>query len=485
MTTTSAPQETGAAAADSPVLTLSDAAAALRAGETTSVDLVRDAIAVADLYDKPVGVFIDRYLDRAMTAAQLADDVLASGDPVGPLTGIPLGIKDIISTSDGPTTCQSLVHDPDSFTTDAVVVDRLKAAGGIVMGKLSTCEFAIGAPDATKPFPIPRNAGSLDHWAGGSSSGSGSSVALGAVYGALGTDTGGSIRLPSAYCGITGLMPTFGRVPKSGCAPLGYSLDHIGPMARSAADCALMFDVMAGPDASDLTTLDVPVPSYTEALTGDLTGVRVGVDSLDRVGGEYADPALLPAFEAALAELADRGAEIVEIELPLYAEMTTADWVIMMGEAMAYHLPDLRTKWIDYGAPTRETLVTGVLYSAADYVQAQRARRVGQRALAEVYEQVDVIATPTCATGALSFERLDAEGISGDFFSTIYTGYWDTTGNPVLALPIGFTADGLPLSMQLAGRPFDEALVLRAGDAYQQQTDWHLRVPRPALEAIA
>jgi aspartyl-tRNA(Asn)/glutamyl-tRNA(Gln) amidotransferase subunit A len=468
-----------------PARTLAEAAAALRAGELTSVALVSEAIAIADLYDGPAGVFIERYVDQALAQAERADAAVAAGEPVGPLHGIPLGIKDIISTADGPTTCQSLVFDPASTGGDAVVVQRLKAAGGIVMGKLSTCEFAIGAPDETKPFPIPRTPWSLDHWAGGSSSGSGSSVALGAVYGALGTDTGGSIRIPSAYCGVSGLMPTFGRVPKSGCAPLGYSLDHIGPMARSAADCAVMFDVLAGPDASDPTTLDVPVDSYSAALTGDLTGVRIGVDLLARIGGEYADSAVLPAFEAAVQALAQRGAEIVEVELPFYAEMSVADWVIMLGEAAAYHLPDLQTKWELYGGPTRAMLANGLLYSASDYVQAQRARRAGQKALAEVYRRVDLIATPTCATGAPSFAQLNDRGIAADFFNTIYTGYWDTTGNPVLSVPMGFTGEGLPLSLQLAGRPFEEALVLRAGDAYQQITDWHLRVPRPVLEAAA
>jgi len=461
----------------SPGRTLTEAVAALAAGETTSLALVQEAIAVADTYDGPVGMFIDRYTDSALAAAEMADAARSAGEPVGPLAGIPLGIKDIITTSDGPTTAQSVVHEPSSFTGDAVVVQRLKAAGGIVMGKLSTMEFAIGAPDETKPFPVPRNAWSLDHWAGGSSSGSGSSVALGAVYGALGTDTGGSIRIPAAFNGITGLMPTYGRVPKSGCVPLGFSLDHIGPMARSAADCALMFDVLAGPDASDPTTLDVPVDAYTAALTGDLTGVRIGVDRLARIAGDREDAALVSTWEAALAVLEARGAELVEIELPFYAEMSTADFLIMLSEALAYHLPDLQARWEDFGAPTRQIISTAVMYGAGDYVQAQRARRVGQKALAKVYEQVDLIATPTSGAGAVSFEQL-RQGVTSAF-SPIYTGYWDTTGNPVLSLPMGFTVDGLPLSLQLAGRPFEEALVLRAGDAYQQATDFHRQVPDP------
>lgn len=458
------------------MLTLTEAAAALRAGETTSVQLVRDAIATADALDGPVGMFIDRYTDQALAQAAAADAELASGRPVGPLHGLPLGIKDIITTADGPTTAQSVVHDPSSFTGDAVVVQRLKQAGGIIMGKLTTMEFAIGAPDDTKPFPVPRNAWSLDHWAGGSSSGSGSSVALGAVLGALGTDTGGSIRIPAAFNGITGLMPTYGRVPKSGCVPLGFTLDHIGPMARSARDCALMFDVLAGPDSSDPTTLEVPVADYSGALTGDLTGLRIGVDLLSRVAGDVADPALEPAWHAALDVLAARGAEIVEVEVPHYDAMATADFVNMLGEALAYHLPDLQARWSDYGAATRLILAQGAFYSAADYVQAARARRVGVKAVTGLLSTVDVIVTPTASTGATSFEDMNSRGVVRAM-GAIHTGYWDSTGNPVLTVPFGFTTTGLPLGLQLAGRPFDEATLLRVGDAFQSATDFHLQAP--------
>jgi aspartyl-tRNA(Asn)/glutamyl-tRNA(Gln) amidotransferase subunit A len=420
-----------------------------------------------------------------LSAAEAADAALAAGEVVGPLHGIPIGIKDLITTAEGPTTAQSLVHDTGSFTGDAEVVRRLRGAGAIIMGKLSTCEFALGMPDETKPFPLPRNPWSLDHWAGGSSSGSGSAVAIGAVLGALGTDTGGSIRCPSAYCGITGLLPTFGRVPKSGCIPLSYSLDHIGPMARSVRDCALMLEVMAGPHESDPTSLIEPVPSFTAGMTGDLSGVRIGVDRLDEYGGKVEDTALGTVFEEAVSVLADRGAEIVAVRLPFYPEMTTAAWLIMMGEALAYHRDDLREQWDRFGASTRQTLMTGTLYSASDYVQAQRARRAGQRALAALYRDVDLVVTPTLAAGAVPLTALGGSvSVDCDFLEGIYTSYWDATGNPVVAMPIGFTGNGLPLSMQVAGRPFDEQLVLAAGDAYQQHTNWHLRMPsldRPTI----
>jgi len=461
-------------------LTITDAATALRAGEVTSVELVEHAIAVSDAIDEQVGSFLARFDDRALASAAEADAAFAAGEQVGSLHGIPLGVKDIIQTFEAPATAQSLILDPQwsSAGEDAVVVSRLREAGGIVMGKLTTMEFAIGMPDATKPFPIPKNPWSLDHWAGGSSSGSGSAVATGAVLGALGTDTGGSIRVPAAFCGVTGMMPTFGRVPKSGCAPLGFSLDHIGPMARSARDCALMLQVLAGHEASDLSSIAAPVPDYLAGLTGDLTGLTIGYDRLSRAAGDAQDPALDSVFSAALADLEVHGARIVEVQLPFYAEMTAAAVVIMLSEALAYHLPDLQTRWSDYAEGTRNIVASGIFYSAADYVQAQRARRVGQKAVAQLYQDVDLVVTPTSSAGATAFSDPTSDpGTRVGGFGPIHTPYWDTTGNPVLTVPMGLTATGLPLGMQIAGRPFDETTVLRAGDAYQAHTRWHLRVP--------
>ncbi|MDF0528961.1 amidase [Tsukamurella sp. 8F] len=459
--------------------TLSDAAAALAAGTTTSTELVTAAIAVADAHDEQTGMFLSRFTDQALAAAAAADADRAAGREPGALAGIPIGIKDIITTSEAPSTAQSLVLDPAWSHGDAVVVQRLRDAGAIILGKLTTMEFAIGSPDATKPFPIPRNPWNLQHWTGGSSSGSGSAVAAGAVLGALGTDTGGSIRIPAAFCGITGLMPTFGRVPKSGCVPLGYSLDHIGPMARSARDCATMLTVLAGHHPSDHTAIDTPTSDYTTTLTGDLTGLRIGVDRLARYALEDEDPALPRLWDDAMDVLRARGARIVDIELPFYEEMTIADLVIMFGEALAYHRGDLQTRWGDYFAATRTTVGSGIFYGGADYVQAQRCRRVGQQALAELYADVDVIATPTSSTAAPSYADMDGfvEALASGTTGAMHTGYWDTTGNPVLCVPIGFNDAGLPMSMQLAGRPFEEATVLRVGDAYQAASDWHLRSP--------
>ncbi|MCU1657861.1 MAG: Amidase [Pseudonocardiales bacterium] len=460
-------------------LTISDAALALRAGQTTSAELVEDAIAVADEVDGQMGGFIERFVEQSRTAARAADDAMAAGAKIGPLHGIPLGIKDILTTEEGPSTAQSLVLDPAWGVGDAVVVARLREAGGVMMGKTSTMEFACGLPDATKPFPVPRNPWNVDTWPGGSSSGTGSGVAAGMFLGGLGTDTGGSVRIPSAFCGISGLMPTFGRVPKSGCVPLGYTLDHIGPMARSARDCALMLTVMAGHDAGDVTSIDVPVPDYLAGLTGDLTGVRIGIDRLARYVEDVEDPALPAVFDTAIAQLAALGAEIVEVELPLYQELAAALGAIVAGEMLAYHAPDAQSRLADFVASNRLGLGRHTFHTGADYVQAQRVRRVGHKAITALFATCDLIVTPTASVGAIALADLGDEFSS--WFRRIHTAYWDVTGNPVLSVPMGFTGDGLPLGLQIDGRPFEEQLVLQAGDAYQQATDWHLR--RPALSA--
>ncbi|MGW4590513.1 amidase [Amycolatopsis thermoflava] len=466
--------------------TVTDAAAALRAGATTSVALTEAAIAAADRQDAEIGTYLHRLDDYALERAAEADAELAHGVDRGPLHGIPFGVKDIIAMAEGPTTAQSLVLDPAwGAGRDAPVVARLKSAGAVITGKTSTMEFACGMPDDTKPFPVPRNPWNPDTWPGGSSSGTGSGVAAGMFLAGLGTDTAGSIRIPAAFCGVSGLMPTFGRVPKSGCVPLGYSLDHIGPLARSARDCAAVLEVLAGLDTSDPDCVDAPFSA--PAFDGDLSGLRVGVVREGHFP-DHADPALTGAFDAAVAVLAEQGATVVEVTLPYWHEMITADMVTMGCEALAYHRNDLAGRWGDYYAATRAMLVTGAMASGADYVQAQRVRRVAQDALARLFETVDVIAAPTAAVGAPTFDSITTPGGGVDvseLFSLIFTPYWDSVGNPVLAVPMGFTADGMPLSLQLAGPAFGEATILRAGDAFQQSTDWHLRVPRPAGVAAA
>jgi aspartyl-tRNA(Asn)/glutamyl-tRNA(Gln) amidotransferase subunit A len=457
-------------------LTLTDAAAALRSGSVTSVELTEAAIDRADKLDDKLGVYLARFDEYALASAAAADAELAAGTDRGPLHGIPFGVKDILAMAEGPTTAQSLILDPEwGKGRDAPVVARLKRAGAVITGKTTTMEFAIGMPDPDKPFPVPRNPWDTAAWPGGSSSGSGAGVAAGLFYSAIGTDTGGSIRIPAGYCGVSGLMPTFGRVPKSGCVPLGYSLDHIGPLARSAADCAAVLAAIAGYDPSDPDCVDAP---FAAGSYRDLSGLRIGVVMDDHLSDE-ADPALRPAFEAAVSVLAAHGADVFETRLPLWAEVSTANMVTMVSEAFAYHRQDLRDRWADYFSGTRGLIALGALISGADYVQAQRVRRVAQQALGDLFSQADLIVCPTLKTGALSYESLmeDGKPSIGKLTRLINTGYWDSVGNPVLAVPIGFTDSEMPLSMQIAAAPFAESAALRAGQVYQENTGWHLRQP--------
>lgn len=463
-------------------LSIAEAGAALRSGQLSSAELTTAVMARADELDPVLGVYLARFDEQAMDAARQADDELRKGFDRGPLHGIPLGIKDILATAEGPTTANSLVLDPAwGERGDAPVVARLKEAGAVLTGKLTTMEFAIGTADFAKPFPIPRNPWDVRTWPGGSSSGTGSGVAAGLILGGIGTDTGGSIRIPAAYCGISGLMPTFGRVPKSGCVPLGYSLDHIGPMARSVADCAFILQAIAGHDPSDPDSAELSVPSFTDfadpAGARPLAGIRIGVD---REHLQSADQACEPAFDGALDVLRDLGATLTEVSLPYYGELVAVDLVSMYSEALAYHLPDMTGRWPDYFEVTRNTVAQGALISGADYVQAQRVRRVAVRALGQLFQTVDLVAMPTITRGAPTYEELqDRRGPADQAFSSINTPYWDPAGNPVLALPMGFTAAGLPLSLQMAAGFFQEPLVLRVGEAYQRHTDWHRRVPPP------
>jgi aspartyl-tRNA(Asn)/glutamyl-tRNA(Gln) amidotransferase subunit A len=465
-------------------LTITEAAAALRRGDLTSVELTQAVFERADRLDPTLGVYLKRMDTSAMDEAHQADADLANGVDRGPLQGIPIGIKDIIATDNAPTTAQSLILDPTwGDRGDAPVVARLRAAGAVITGKTSTMEFATGLPDADKPFPVPRNPWNTDHWPGGSSSGTGAGVAAGLFLGGLGTDTGGSIRGPSAYCAISGLKPTFGRVPKSGCVPLGFSLDHIGPMARSARDCAAMLQVIAGYDRGDPTCRNVPVPDYLAALTGSVAGVKIAIERENHTRVEGVLPESVDAFERAVSMLEDGGAKTIEVVIPRYKEITFAARVQSRSEAAAYHMLDLRTRWSDYGIHTRDAVAQGALYSASDVVQAQRVREYGRKVISELMRPFDVLVTLSRGSGAPAVEGLTMESYSR---KPSFTSIWNAMGLPALCIPIGFTNDGLPLSLQIVGKPFDEATVLSVGDAFQQVTDWHRQVaPMAAVEAVA
>jgi aspartyl-tRNA(Asn)/glutamyl-tRNA(Gln) amidotransferase subunit A len=457
-------------------LTASDAAAGLRAGVYTSVELTAAFLARADTVEPELGSYVTRFDDAALARARQADEWRSRGFDTGMYQGVPVGVKDVLAVAQGPTKANSRILDPAwGSGRQGPAVSRLERAGAVILGKQTTFEFATGYPDPGKTSALPRNPWDLRRTPGGSSAGTASGIAAGLVLAGLGTDTGGSIRIPAAWCGITGMKPTYGLVPKSGCVPLAYSLDHVGPLARSARDCAGLLAIIAGYDASDTACVDRPVDDYLGDLTGDLSGITIGVVR-ERHFPPGADPALGDLFDRALKVLKCLGAELVEVTLPLYEEVNWALWTMLTSEALAYHRNDLAARWLDYHELTRMNIVQGTLNSGADYVQSARIRRAAQRALSAVYSEVDLVVGPTIATAAPAIGATYEPKLTTRS-DTIFTGYWNAVGNPALAIPMGFSDQGLPLSLQLAGRPFEDAMVLRAGDAYQRLTDWHRQRP--------
>lgn len=463
--------------------TIADAAAALRAGHLTSVALTTAMLARIDAHDAALGAFVTVTGETALAAAEAADRDLAAGIDRGPLQGIPLAVKDIISTAEAPTTANSRVLAAGwGGGVDAPVVTRLRHAGGVVVGKATTMEFACGFPDDTKGFPVPHNPWNVEHTPMGSSSGTGVAIVAGMVLGGLGTDTGGSVRGPAAANGHTGLKVTFGLVPKSGVVPLGYSLDSVGPMARSAWDCAALLQAMAGFEPSDPCSAAVAVPDYVAQLTGSVEGMTIGVPIPYFYDADGLDPVVRDGAMAVVDTLRSLGAEVRTVVIPHAKEAKEANALTMAAEAFSYHRNDLVHRWDDYGRFTRPTIARGALYSAGDVAQAQRFRTWFRREVARVLAEVDVLVTPTFAEPAQKASAMTAERM---LTLPSYTGQWNFTGLPAVALPCGFAPNGLPLSAQVIGRPFADGTVLRVADAYQRVTDWHLRSPELGAVATA
>jgi aspartyl-tRNA(Asn)/glutamyl-tRNA(Gln) amidotransferase subunit A len=466
---------------DSP-FTIAEAAAALRAGQTTSVELTAVALDRIARMNEAVGAFILVTPELAMAAARTADADLAAGIDRGPLQGVPFAIKDLLATKDMPTTANSLVLDRRwGEGYDAVVSERVRATGAVMMGKLVLSEFALGPPDPEKGFPIPRNPWDLDMTAGGSSSGTGIAVATSMILGGIGTDTGGSVRIPAANNSHTGLKVSYGRVPKWGCAPLGYTLDSIGPMARTSLDCAIILNAIAGYDPRDPTSSTVPVEDYTAGIEAGVRGLKIGVPTSYFFDHELLDPEAKAAALAAVETLRQLGAEIVEVELPHADLAKEALMMTMITEAFDYHRMDMASpKWRHYGAQMRMLIARGAFYTATDYVQAQRFRHWFCKEAAKVMAQVDLLVTPTMPEPPGLLFGGDPER---RWKLPSFCGHWNLTGYPALALPAGFSSSGLPLSAQIIGAPFADGLVLRAGHAFQQATDFHLKVPAIAEAA--
>lgn len=455
-------------------LSIAEAAALLRRREVSPVELTRSCIDLIDALDGRLNSFVTRTPELALAQAQQAERELANGTDRGPLHGIPIALKDLYATRGIRTTAHSRVLLGWVPEEDATTVSRLREAGTVLLGKLAMHEFAFGAPSFDTPFPPARNPWNLDCVTGGSSSGSGAALAAGLCYGSLGSDTGGSIRSPAALCGIVGLKPTYGRVSRFGVVPLSWSLDHAGPMARTVEDCALLLQTIAGYDPRDAASADAPVPDYVATLRDGVKGLRLGVPRAWLTEGDGTDPEVNTAFDAALKVLAGAGAQLVEIDSSPFLNARPVNTIILVAEAYAYHEETLQTHAEDFGKMVRNRVREGAFVSAADYIQAQRARTGLIRDLQQILGTVDAIVSPSAPRPAGTFATFDPEA---NYKRPSFTNVFNATGLPAISVPCGFSSTGLPLGLQIAGGAFDEATVLRIAHAYEQGTPWHQQHP--------
>ncbi len=457
-------------------LSLTEASKRLQSRALSPIELTAAFLARVETLDPTLRAFARVTPERALDDARRAEDELAKGQWRGPLHGIPIALKDLVDTAGIATEAGMKALAGRVPDEDSTVAARLREAGAILLGKLAMTEGA-GSHHHPELAP-PLNPWSPDHWTGVSSSGSGVAVAARLCMGALGSDTGGSIRFPSAACSVTGLKPSWGRVSRHGIFPLAPSLDHVGPMAGSAADCALLLGAIAGPDPLDPTALRAPVDDYSGALDRGLEGVTVGVDRDWCLAG--VDAGIAAAFEAALESLAGVGVRIREIEMP-DSRALAGGWIPACAvEAALVHEALFRERAEDYGPSLGALVRIGGGLPAVEYARIGAARRsVGAR-LAALFDEVALLATPAMSVPAPTLAEADALDPAEILR---FTALWNFAGNPTLSLPCGFDRAGLPIGFQLAGPALGEAALLAAGAAFQRATDWHRRRP-PLVQPV-
>jgi aspartyl-tRNA(Asn)/glutamyl-tRNA(Gln) amidotransferase subunit A len=462
-------------------ISLVEAVEAISRREVTSTSLLESCLAniVSDGGVTNAVVWEDR--ESAFAAAEAADKQVDAKLPLGLLHGIPLAHKDMFYQAGRISACGSPIRANFTPEFNATVIEKLNAAGAYAFGGLNMTEFAQGGTGHNRHYGNCRNPWRSDYVTGGSSSGSGAAVASRFTYAALGSDTGGSIRIPASANGVSGIKPTQTRVSRYGAMPLSFSMDNVGPLARSARDCARMLKVIAGYDSRDPTSARNPVPDYEAALNGDLRGVYIGVPRnyfLDNV-----DVPVQAAFDRSLAVLAHRGASIVPISLPLMDAIIAYSFLVLRSEAASYHSDWLRAQPQDYSSYVGARLFSILSLPATLYLEAMRRRGSILKAFAaEVFTEVDLIVTPTIRSCLPTLQAADVEsgGAAAEAVSAplaMNSRAFNYLGLPAMSIPCGFDPNGLPIGLQIAGRPFAEADVLRAGDAFQQDTDWHLRQP--------
>ncbi len=445
------------------------------------VDVVQAYLDRIDQYDASYNAYQTVFREEALNAARQAEQDIRSGHYRGPLHGIPIGVKDLVYTKGGRTTAGSLVMADFVPDFDATIIEKLQAAGAIILGKTSVHEFAYGPTGVNPHYGTPRNPWGQDRLPGGSSSGSGVALAAGLTAGAIGSDTGGSIRIPAALCGIVGIKATYGRVSRYGVVGLSWTLDHLGPMTRTVEDAGLMLNGLAGHDPKDPASADLPVPDFTAGLRDGVSGLRVGV--LRDYFFRSLDSDVQLAVEEAVRVLEGQGAQIRDVTFPLASQIAVINSPIIQSEAATYHLPKLRNNWEQLSTKLRARLLPGLAVTADIYLNAQRARALVVQQCLELMQDVDVLLAPTEPVGAprIDDEFVTIQGRTEGVVNTLtrLTRPFNLTGFPAISVPCGFTAEGLPVGLQLASRPWEEATLLRAAFAYEQATEWHTK--RPAL----
>lgn len=449
-------------------LTIREAGALMRAGELTSTELTVHALGRIERLDPALHAFIHVTGQTALRRAAEADRDLRAGTDRGPMHGIPYALKDIIDAEGVPTTSASWLRVSHVAESDSAMESRLRAGGGVLLGKLTTYEFAIGGPSFDLPCPPARNPWSEEHVPSGSSSGAGTAVAAGLVRVALASDTSGSIRGPAFHCGAVGLKPTYGRVSGRGAQVLSLTLDHFGPLAWTVADAAAALQVVAGADPADSRTADVPVPDYVAESARGVAGLRVAY-SPDWYADDLATaPEIVTGIEQALAVLKELGAVVEQVGLPRYDLFNACGRVICAAESFAVHEEDLRRHPRSFGRFTYQRIMPGVGISAADLLQAYQVRRRLTRALDEtVFGTHDILITACGQATAARWTDFGTDWPPPRLANDMQTIPFSVSGHPALSVPIGFADNGLPIGLQAIGRAFDEASVLRAGAAIE------------------
>jgi aspartyl-tRNA(Asn)/glutamyl-tRNA(Gln) amidotransferase subunit A len=464
------------------LMSLTAVAKAIADKQVSSHEVTRSCLHRIAQWQGKLNAFLTVEAEGALKAADEADAALAKGQSKGPLHGVPLAHKDMYYEAGKVVTCGSLIRRDFVATTTSTALQRLKDAGTIRLGALGMAEFAYGPTGHNYHFGAVHNPWKLGYVTGGSSSGSGSAVAARLTFAALGSDTGGSIRMPAHFCGVTGLKVTFGRISRAGAMPLSQSLDTVGPLARSAEDCALLLGLMAGPDPEDPTASSAPVADYMAATTASLKGLKIGVPSAFYV--DDLDAGVAKVLDHTIAILKREGADIVKVELPDQRQLSAACQLVLAVEAAAFHKRWLIERPQDYGPQVLMRLQNGLSVPGVLYLEAMRWRGPALAAHIAATANVDAVLAPVAPVAAPSIAESDV-GNSPNAEAVIqrltrFTRTINYLGLPALAIPAGFNASGLPIGMQLIGRSFDEATLLTIGAAFQRATDFHTKVPPAA-----